>query len=55
MDLMLGATLPGEVLACKVLDVILKMMDGQTPEQKAQLWQWYIEDMKAWRALWGLK
>lgn len=24
-------------------------MQGQTPEQSAQIWAWYIEDVKFWR------
>ncbi len=26
-------------------------MDGQTPEQKKILWDWYIQDVKFWRKL----
>ncbi len=39
-------------LASKALDLIGKIVDGQPPEVKKQLWEWYIEDMKAWRAFW---
>ena len=34
-----------------LLEIVLEAMRGQTPEQRAQMWQWYIEDMKWWRAL----
>ena len=30
-------------------DIVLEAMQGQTPEQKKQMWEWYIEDMKWWR------
>lgn len=30
-------------------------MEGATPEQRAQMWQWYIDDMNRWRKLWGLE
>lgn len=32
-----------------LLEVVLETMKGQTPEQRQQIWAWYIEDMKWWR------
>ena len=54
-DLTIGAQFPGEALAIKALEVVLAVIEGQPIEVKRQLWEWYIEDMKAWRQLWGLK
>ncbi len=36
------------------LEVTKIAMEGQTAEQRAKLWQWYIDDMSAWRKFWGL-
>ena len=38
-------------LASQVTVVIGKFLDGATPEQKAQLIQFYIDDQKWWRGL----
>jgi hypothetical protein len=39
-------------LATKAIaEMITAIVEGQTPEQKAQVWTWYIEDQKFWRAL----
>ena len=38
-----------------IASLVGKIMDGQTPEQKKVLWDWYIEDMRRWRKLWGLE
>ncbi len=29
--------------------IVLEAMDGQTPEQKSKLWDWYIQDVERWR------
>lgn len=34
-----------------VLRIVLAAMEGQSPEQKKQMWDWYIEDVKFWRRL----
>lgn len=39
-------------LATEIVKLIGKGMDGQPPEVRAQMWMWYIEDMKAWREFW---
>lgn len=36
-------------LATQALKVVEKLIDGQTPEQKAKLWEGYIQDAEAWR------
>lgn len=47
------------VAICKaveaVCNVVCKAMDGQSPEQKKQMWDWYISDVTAWRKFWGLE
>ena len=37
-----------------VANLISKMIDGQSPEQKMILWQWFIEDMQVLRNLFKL-
>jgi hypothetical protein len=34
------------IAACRLIE---KIIDGQPPEVKKQLWEWYIEDMRGWR------
>jgi hypothetical protein len=43
---------PYEDLAIAALRVIEKIIEGQPPEIKAKLWEWFAEDMKAWREFW---
>lgn len=38
-----------------ICGVVEKAMDGQSAEQKAKMWQWYVDDVTAWRRLWGLE
>ena len=33
----------------ELLKFLGKMSDGQTLEQKKQIWDWFIKDMGAWR------
>lgn len=54
-DLQAAVHGPYEDLAIKALEVIEKIIDGQPPDVKKQLWEWYIEDMKGWRAFWHLQ
>ncbi len=35
--------------------VALKAMEGQTPDQRAKIWEWYIQDVTLWRRFWGLE
>ncbi len=32
-----------------VLRIVLAAMEGQTPEQRAIMWGWYIKDVEWWR------
>lgn len=38
--------------ACQVA---LKAMEGQTPEQRAKMWDWFIQDVENWRKFWGIE
>jgi len=38
----------------ELLKFLSKMTDGQTPEQKKQIWDWFIEDQKRWRKIFHL-
>lgn len=44
---------PYEDLAIAALCLLEKIVDGQPPEVKKQLWEWFIEDMKGWRDFWA--
>jgi hypothetical protein len=33
------------------LRIVVLAMEGQTPEQKKQMWDWYIADVTRWRKL----
>ncbi len=32
-----------------LLKIVLEAMEGQTPEQKKIIWDWYITDVAWWR------
>ncbi len=34
-----------------ILRIVLSAMDGQTPEQKQKMWDWYVHDVERWRKL----
>lgn len=36
------------------LKIVLLAMEGQTPEQRAKMWEWYIRDIENLRKLVGL-
>lgn len=38
-----------------IAEMVTEIVKGQTPEQKKQMWDWYIEDTKRWREFWGVK
>jgi hypothetical protein len=44
---------PYEDLAIALVGLIGKVIDGQPPEVRAELWKIYVEDVKAWREFWG--
>jgi len=37
-----------------LLEVALEAMRGQSPEQKQQMWAFYIADLERWRKLFKL-
>jgi len=41
-------------LVTELTKLVTVVMEGQTPAQKQQLWDWYISDVKAWRHLFHL-
>jgi hypothetical protein len=45
--------LPGEALAIAIVNLIGKLADQQTPEQRMKLWDMYIQDTQNWRAFWA--
>ena len=53
-ELKAGIQGPYEALGIKALEVLEKIIDGQPPDVRKQLWQWYIDDMRGWREFWGL-
>lgn len=56
-DINVGLTLPGEALL-RVVEETLKLVraviEGQPAEVKKQIWEWYIEDMRALRKALGM-
>jgi len=32
-----------------IAEMITEVVKGQSPEAKAQIWEWWIEDQKRWR------
>ncbi len=36
-------------LITSLTQLVTAMVEGQTPEQKAKLWDWYIADVAFWR------
>ena len=43
---------PYEDAAIALIGLIGKIVDGQPPEVRKQLWEMYLEDVKAWRSFW---
>lgn len=46
--------MPGLVIIELLLRIVLAAMEGQTAEQRAKMWDWYIRDVEWWRAKLGL-
>jgi hypothetical protein len=44
---------PYEDVAIALVNLIGKVIEGQPPQVKADLWRIYVEDVKAWRAFWA--
>lgn len=43
---------PYEDMGIALIGLFSKIIDGQPPEVRKQLWEMYLEDVKAWRAFW---
>jgi hypothetical protein len=41
-------------LLTAITNLVATMAEGQTPEQRKILWDWYIQDVARWRALFHL-
>lgn len=50
-----GSIVPFESVAVALLELITELVRGQPPEVKKQLWEWYVEDVRRWRKMWGLE
>jgi hypothetical protein len=44
---------PYEEAAISLIRLIDKVIEGQPPEVKADLWRMYVDDVKEWRAFWS--
>ena len=47
--------IPGLAILELLLKLIVTAMEGQTPEQKKIMWDWYIQDVKWWRKILGIE
>jgi hypothetical protein len=43
---------PYEALGIKLIELIMRVIDGQPAEVRAELWKMYVEDLRAWREFW---
>jgi hypothetical protein len=43
---------PYEAVAIKLIELIMKVIESQPPEVRADLWKMYVDDVKAWRSFW---
>ena len=41
-------------LITALTNLVAKIIEGQTPEQKKQIWDWYISDVARWRKIFHL-
>ena len=46
--------IPGEAVLLALLEIVRLAMEGQTPEQRAKMWDWYIQDITWWRRKLGI-
>lgn len=47
MDPVTAAALAVKAIA----EMVTAIVEGQPPEVKKQIWEWYIDDQKRWRKL----
>jgi hypothetical protein len=38
-----------------ICQMVTAIVEGQPPEVKKQLWEWYVKDVEAWRKFWGVE
>lgn len=41
--------------ATKLAELCIVIAEGQPPEVKKQVWEWWIEDVKAWRKVFKIE
>ena len=41
-------------LITAITNLVAVIADGQTPEQRKQLWDWYISDLARWRKFFNI-
>ncbi len=41
-------------LVTELTKLVAVIVEGQTPEQRAKFWDWYIADVERWRKLFKL-
>ena len=49
-----GVIIAVTALVTAITELAKVMIEGQSPEQRAKMWQWYIDDVERWRSLIGL-
>jgi hypothetical protein len=54
-DIAVSAAFPGELIICKLLDLVMLVIEGQPADVREQLWRWYVEDVKWWRKMFKLE
>jgi predicted alpha/beta hydrolase len=47
-------SLPGEMLAVEIVKLIRETLADQPVGVKAQIWEWFIREMRRWRKFWRL-
>lgn len=41
--------IPGEQIIVLILQIVKLAMEGQSPEQRQKMWDWYVRDVERWR------
>ena len=47
--------IPGLSTLDLLFRLVLVAMEGQTPEQRKQIWDWFIQDVTWWRKALGIE
>lgn len=48
----IGAQLPGEQIAARILDIALEMVRKMPPDVAEKYWNFALEDYNRWRTFW---